>query len=80
MTCSAGWCNAKDNRGGLEASGRISGRRVGVLGLDDHTLEQVVEFVGCLGVKFVIVFLQGGQGTGWDWRLGMDTRSCTGAL
>ena len=58
----------------------LVGEESGVLGLNDHTLEQVVEFVGCLGVKFVIVFLQGGQGTGWDWRLGMDTRSCTGAL
>ena len=59
----------------MEASGRISGRRVGVLGLDDHTLEQVVEFVGCLGVEFVIVFLQGAReqaGIGdWGWIPGL---------
>ena len=58
----------------------LVGGESGVLGLDDHILEQVVEFVGCLGVKFVIVFLQGGQGTGWDWRMEMDNGSCTGAI
>ena len=52
----------------MESSGRISGRRV--LGLDDHALEQVVESVGCLGVEFVIVCLQGARGQAWvgEWR------------
>ena len=62
----------------MESSGRISGRRV--LGLDDHALEQVVESVGCLGVEFVIVCLQGARGTGWGWRMEMDSGSCTGAI
>ena len=57
----------------MESSGRISGRRV--LGLDDHALEQVDESVGCLGVEFVIVCLQGARGPAgvgeWRWIAGL---------
>ena len=53
----------------------IVGEESGVLGFDDHTLEQVVEFDGCLGVEFVIGFLQGAReqaGIGdWGWIPGL---------
>ena len=37
----------------------LVGGESGVLGLDDHILEQGVEVVGCLGVEFVIVSSRG---------------------
>ena len=45
----------------------LVGEESGVLGLNDHTLEQVVEFDGCLGVEFVI-FSSRGPGN----RLGLE--------
>ena len=50
----------------------LVGEESGVLGFDDHTLEQVVEFDGCLGVEG---FLQGAReqaGIGdWGWIPGL---------